>query len=119
MDRLKDSRAKLKDRFRNLHIKEATEFPDNDSFIEELMKEELKCLRKERSSESGDMDLEVFIRLTCPCNVYPLIPHFYIVKFRFTGVCSFFLFFAPKHRLWVLLEPPRRGVSNMHPQSLF
>ena len=91
MDRLKDSRAKLKDRFRNLHIKEATEFPDNDSFIEELMKEELKCLRKEQSSESGDMDLEVFIRLTYPCNVYPLIPHFYIVKLRFTGVCTFFL----------------------------
>ena len=59
LDRLKDSREKLKDRFRNLHIKEATEFPDNDSFIEELMKDELKCLRKEQSSESGDMDLEV------------------------------------------------------------
>ena len=35
------------------------------------------------------------IRKTCPCNVYPLEPHFYIVKL---GVCrgiSIFLIFAP------------------------
>ena len=24
--------------------------------------------------------------LTCPCNVHPLTPHFYIVKLGFTGV---------------------------------
>ena len=41
---------------------------------------------------------------TCPCNVYPLEPHFYIEK---TGVCRglpIFLIFAPKHRLWVLVS---------------
>ena len=59
LERLKDSREKLKDRFRNLHIKEATDSPPNDSFIEELMKDELKCLRKEQISEGGDLDLEV------------------------------------------------------------
>ena len=32
------------------------------------------------------------IRLTCPCNVYPLTPHFYIVKLGFTGVYIIFLF---------------------------
>ena len=31
-------------------------------------------------------------RITCPCNEYPLTPHFYIVKMGFTGVYIFFLF---------------------------
>ena len=26
-----------------------------------------------------------YIRITCPCNVYPLTPHFYIVKLGFTS----------------------------------
>ena len=30
--------------------------------------------------------------LTCPCNVYPLTPHFYIVKLGSTGVYIFFIF---------------------------
>ena len=29
---------------------------------------------------------------TCPCNVYPLKPHFYIVKLGHAGVYLFFLF---------------------------
>ena len=32
------------------------------------------------------------IRITCPCNVDPLTPHFYIVKLGFTGVNIIFLF---------------------------
>ena len=32
------------------------------------------------------------IRLTCPCNVYPLTPHFYIVKVELTGVFIIFFF---------------------------
>ena len=28
----------------------------------------------------------LYIRITCPCNVYPLTPHFYIVKLGFVGV---------------------------------
>ena len=43
------------------------------------------------------------IMLTCPCIVYPLMPHFYIVKLGFTGV-YIFLIFALKHRLWVLVR---------------
>ena len=45
-----------------------------------------------------------------PGNVYPLIPHFYIVKLGNAGVYLYFLFFAPKHRLWVLVRTasPRR-----------
>ena len=42
---------------------------------------------------------------TCPCDVDPLTPHFYIVKLGFTGVFIFFLLiFALKHRLWVLVR---------------
>ena len=33
-----------------------------------------------------------YIRKTCPCNIYPLKPHFYIVKLGFAGVYLFFLF---------------------------
>ena len=29
---------------------------------------------------------------TCPCNVHPLTPHFYIVKLGFIGVYIIFLF---------------------------
>ena len=32
------------------------------------------------------------IMITSPCNVYPLTPHFYIVKLGFTGVYFIFLF---------------------------
>ena len=43
---------------------------------------------------------------TSPCNEHPLISHFYIVKLGFTGVnwYTFFLIFALKHRLWVLIR---------------
>ena len=30
--------------------------------------------------------------LTCPCNVHPLTPHYYIVKLGFTGVYIIFIF---------------------------
>ena len=32
------------------------------------------------------------IRITCPCDLYPLAPNFYMIKLRFTGVYIFFLF---------------------------
>ena len=32
------------------------------------------------------------IMKTCPCNVHPLTPHFYIVKLEFTRVYIIFLF---------------------------
>ena len=37
--------------------------------------------------------------ITGPCNVYPVTPHFYIVKFGFTGV-YIFSYFALKRKLW-------------------
>ena len=36
-------------------------------------------------------------------DLYPLAPHFYIVKLAFTVVYIFFLVFALKHRLCVFL----------------
>ena len=45
-----------------------------------------------------------YIMLTCPCNEDPLTPHFYIVKRGFTGVYIFFIIFALKHKLWVLVR---------------
>ena len=30
-----------------------------------------------------------------------------------------FLFFAPKHRLWVLVRAPRIGGSHVYPHSMF
>ena len=41
------------------------------------------------------------------CNVYPLIPHLYIVKLGYEGVYLLFLFLS------------RRGSSNEYPQSPF
>ena len=46
------------------------------------------------------------ITITCPCNIYPILPHLYLEKKKlgFAGVYLFFLIFAPKHRLWVLVR---------------
>ena len=47
-----------------------------------------------------------YITKTCPCNVYPLEPHFYIAKLGYARVYLFFLFLL-------------RGGSNVYPQSMF
>ena len=59
------------------------------------------------------------IRKTCPCNEYPLKPHFYIVKLGYAGVYLFFLFLLQSIDCGYSLEPPRRGGSNVYPQSMF
>ena len=60
-----------------------------------------------------------FIMKTCPCNVYPIEPHFYIVKLGFAGVYLFFLFLLQNIDCGYSLEPPQRGGSNVYPQSMF
>ena len=58
------------------------------------------------------------IMKSCPCNEYPLKPHFYSK----TGVCRvylFFLFLLQSIDCGYSLEPPRRGGSNVYPQSMF
>ena len=47
------------------------------------------------------------IRKTCPCNVYPLESHFYIVKMGFAMLYLFFLFLILNIHFGYLLEPPR------------
>ena len=59
------------------------------------------------------------IRKTCPCSEYPRKPHFYIVKLRYAGVYLFFLFLLQNIDCGYSLEPPRRGGSNLYPQSMF
>ena len=51
-------------------------------------------------------------------NIYPLKPHFYVVKLGFTGVYIIFLISAQEHILWVLVRTSRSG-SNEYPQPLF
>ena len=41
---------------------------------------------------------------TWPCNLYPLETYFHIAKLGYAGVYLFFLIFATKHRLWVLVR---------------
>ena len=57
------------------------------------------------------------IRKTCPCKVYPLKPHIYIVKLGYAGEYLFFLFLLQNIHCGCSLEPPRRGGSNVYPQS--
>ena len=47
------------------------------------------------------------IAKTCPCNVYPLIPHLYIAKLGYAGVYLFFLILLQNTDCEYLLEPPR------------
>ena len=52
-------------------------------------------------------------------NVYPLIPHFYIVKLGNVRVYLLLLFSFQNIDCGYSLEPPLRGESNMYPQSMF
>ena len=65
------------------------------------------------------MSISMYTRKTCPCNVYTLDPHFYIEKLGFAGVYLFFLFLLQNIDCGYSLEPPRRGGSNVYPQSMF
>ena len=49
----------------------------------------------------------------------PLKPHYYIVKLGFAGVYLFLLFLLQNIDCGYSLEPPRRGGSNVYPQSMF
>ena len=64
--------------------------------------------------------VNLFIRKTCPCNIYPLRHNFYV--YRNTVVCRgihIFLFVLQNINCGYSYEPPRRGGSNVYPQSLF
>ena len=63
----------------------------------------------------------ILIMKTCLCNLYPLEPHFYIVKLRYAGVYLFLYFLLQNIHYSYSLEPPQRGGggSNMYPQFMF
>ena len=61
-------------------------------------------------------DVSILIMKTCPCKVYPLKPHFFIVKLGYTGVYLFFLFLLQNIDCGYSLEPPQRGGSNVYLQ---
>ena len=61
---------------------------------------------------SGPGNIFNTITKTCPCNVYPPEPHFYIAKLGYAGVYLFFLIFAPKHKLSVLVRTASKFRCN-------
>ena len=68
---------------------------------------------------NADLVMADDIRKTCQCYEYPLIPHFHIVKLGYAGVFLFFLCLLQNIDCGYSLEPPRRGGSNVYPQSMF
>ena len=58
----------------------------------------------------GDWDV---IRKTCPCNEYPLKPHFYIVKLGYAGEYLFFLFLLQNIDCGYSLEPVLTCTHNL------
>ena len=50
-----------------------------------------------------------YITKTCLCNVYPLVPHFYIAELGYAGVYLIFLFLLQNIDCGYSLEPPWRG----------
>ena len=72
---------------------------------------------RENKKKSGNV--KVNIRKTHPCNIYPRKPHFYTAKLGYAGVNLFFLFLLQNIDRGYSLEPPRRGGSNVYPQSMF
>ena len=62
---------------------------------------------------------DIHIRKTCLYNFDPLKPYFYMVILGFTGVYIIFFISAQNIDCGYSLEPPRRGGSNVYPQSMF
>ena len=75
--------------------------------------------KKFKLAPSAGKVMLIAIKKTRLYNFDPLKPHFYIVKLEFTGVNIIFLISAQNMYCGYSLEPPRRGISNEYPQSMF
>ena len=68
----------------------------------------ISCLFVPRYETSADYVIHTCIRKTCPCNEYPLKPHFYIVKLWYARVYLFFLFLVQNIDCGYSLELPAK-----------
>ena len=75
-----------------------------DEYVKKMVVDDDDDGRTPEDAYTAVSPSEPHIMKTCPCNEYPLTPHFYLVKLGFIGVFIFFLIFALKHRLWVLVR---------------
>ena len=60
--------------------------------------------------------LKILFRITCSCNIYPLIPHFYI---GYAGVYLFFLFLLQNIDCGYSLEPPHNSAVSSSSSCCF
>ena len=83
--------------------------------------ENLRVTFRLYKAPTPDYEVTVYcpIKKTCPWSLYPRKPHFYIAKLGYAGVYLFFLFLLQNIDCGYSLEPPRRGGSNVYPQSMF
>ena len=93
-------------------------------FLSRVMRKQNFCLYAKTKAQISAFFFFFFvfdtrIRKTYPCNEYPLKPHFYIGKMGYAGVYLVFLFLLQNIDCGYSLEPPRRGGSNVYPQSMF
>ena len=79
----------------------------------------LRITPKVLCRSNGSMLFAQNITKTRLYNFDPLKPHFYIEKLGFIGVYIIFLISAQNIDCGYSLEPPRRGGSNVYPQSMF
>ena len=66
----------------------------------------LFCADSDQKLEEVILVYHYDIMQTCPCDLYPLTSHFYIVKLGFTGVNINFLFLLLNIDYGYSLEPP-------------
>ena len=136
LDKLKDELDelyKLKDEFDELD-KLNCKFDELDKLKDEFdeldkLKDEFdeldklscnSCICSERKYENNfvfHLKLSCIIRITCPCDLYPLTPHFFLAKLGFTIWYSLFSNFCSKTS--IADNRLNRLSSNVIPRSMF
>ena len=61
----------------------------------------------------------IHIKMMCPCNIYPLIPHCYIAKMGVYRGTPIFLILLQNIDCGYSLELPQRDDFNVYLQSMF